>query len=311
MKRMIPLLLSVFVLLCACQKKDTAVQKTLFTMDTVMELKIWGKDADAAVGQITTLLNRLDKTWNASSDASVPGMLRADPDVQFDEEAARVLQRAEEFRQRTDGAFNPHMHAVSQVWGFYEEEHHVPSPEQIAQAMEKDQWDLGAAIKGYAGQEAVKLLSDLDIDRAMLNLGGNVQTYGEKPGGAPWEIAIRDPDNDSGYVGIVKVEGTASVVTSGDYQRFFELDGKRYHHILDPETGCPAESGLRSVTVICRDGMTADCLSTALFVMGAEKAAVFWRESDDFQMVMILTDGRILATENAGLSGCEFEVISR
>lgn len=310
MKRFFSLIILIGILLSGCAKASEPVRQTVFCMDTVMDLQVWGKDAKAAMEQITGKLNELERDWSATSQDSLLSRLNQGDTPELSQEQARLLERIEGLSQRTGGAFDPHLRVLSEAWGFYGEDHRVPAPQEIAAALEESQWDLGAALKGYAGQVCADLLAELDIDRAMLVLGGNVQTYGEKPGGSPWQIGIQSPEVGDN-LGILSVTGTASVVTSGDYQRYFEEGGVRYHHILDPETGYPADSGLRSVTVVCRDGLTADCLSTALFVMGLEDGAAFWRESDDFEAVFVTTDGTIYATEGAVLSGCSYEVIGR
>ena len=135
---------------------------------------------------------------------------------------------------------------------------------------------------------------------------------GEKADGTPWRVAVRSPFQPDEQLCILSVPEKA-LVTSGSYQRFFEIDGVRYHHILDPQTGMPAETGLASVTVLTQDGTTADALSTALFVMGMEKSVELWRESDDFEAIFITQDRKIFATKGAAdlLGGCEFEEITR
>ena len=308
MKRVICLIL-ICCLLCLCTGCEGSAQETVFAMDTVMELTAWGKDAQEGLDQIKTLLRDLENTWSAQKEDSLLSRINDKEEAALTLEQEKLLDRVEALSAYTGGAFDPKLLAVSALWGFTEEMHSLPAADEIAQALAQRQWDLGAALKGYAGQQAAQLLEQLDIDRALLNLGGNIQTYGEKPDGAPWNIGIQNPDGGD-PVGIVAVTGTASIVTSGDYQRYFELEGIRYHHILDPETGCPADSGLRSVTVICRDGLTADALSTALFVMGLEEAADFWRDKGGFEAVFITTEGKIYATAGAALSGCEFEVIA-
>lgn len=311
MKRIFTLFLILLLLLCGCAKEAEPAQMTTFCMNTVMDLKIWGKDQDVGLGRIYTRLTALEGSWSVTdSDSILSNLNRGNILLQLEPAQSLLLEKVETLSLRTGGAFNPKMRALSETWGFYNEAHRVPTQEEIDAALKTAEWDLGGALKGYAGQECAELLAELDIDRAMLVLGGNVQTYGEKPGGKPWTVGIQDPDGGN-YLGIVSVTGTASVVTSGDYQRYFEKDGVTYHHILDPETGYPADSGLRSVTIICRDGLTADCLSTALFVMGLEEGIEFWRESNDFEAVFVTTDGSIYATEGANLSGCEYEVINR
>lgn len=295
MKRLFLLLITLPLLLWGCGEPNAT--QTIFAMDTVMTFQVWGTDAPQAVQRISDTISDLESCYNRE------GLARgaADP---------AVLQEALDLSRRTGGAFDPQLGSVTALWNFTAEDPKIPTAEQICDALQEKTWDLGGAIKGYAGQKCVDILKEMQIDRAILNLGGNVQTYGQKKDGTPWQVGIQDPQGGD-PVGILAVEGTASVVTSGDYQRFFEVDGVWYHHILDPKTGYPANSGLRSVTVICRDGMTADCLSTALFVMGLEQGSAFWRDSLDFEAVFLTEDGKIYATQGASLSGCDYEVIRR
>lgn len=310
MKRLSALILLLSLLLCGCTDVQS-VEQNFYTMDTVMQIKVWGKDAESGYGRIITKLQNLESSWSATSEDSILWQLNNENKLfQLEPGQAALLANIETISQRTGGAFNPKLRVLSEAWGFYNGLHRIPSREEIDAALANPQWDLGGVIKGYAGQQCAHILSELDIDRALLNLGGNIQTFGRKPDGSPWQIGIQNPDGGN-YLGVISVSGTMAVVTSGDYQRYFEEGGIRYHHILDPETGCPAASGLRSVTVICADGMTADALSTALFVMGLEKGSDFWRQSNDFEAVFLTDDGLIYATEGTNLSGCDYEVILR
>lgn len=289
------LLVCVLLLLCGCQAES---RETVFAMDTVMDLQVWGADSQGAVAEVKSLILQLEKTWSAQ---------RLNQEKVGD---SPLLDSAQQLSVRTGGAFDPKLYSIMKLWGFTTKEYRVPADEEIAAAMREKQWDLGGAVKGYTGQKAAEKLQELGVDRAILNLGGNIQTYGNKPNGEPWSIGIQNPDGGD-PVAAVLVNGTVSVVTSGDYQRYFEKDGVRYHHIIDPATGYPANSGLQSVTVICRDGLTADAISTALFVMGLEEGSDFWRESNDFEAVFLTKEGKLYATEGVAMSGCEYEVIAR
>ena len=151
------------------------------------------------------------------------------------------------------------------------------------------------------------------ITSAVISLGGNVCVLGKNPDGDDWKVAITDPFDPSAYLGILSCHDT-SVVTSGSYVRYFVQDGVSYHHILDPATGCPADSGLVSVSIVCPSGLKADGLSTALFIMGLEQGHAYWQKhSDEFDAIFVLQDGRVYITSglrDTFTSAYEFEVLS-
>ena len=227
-------------LLCGCSAMEAKTEKTVYAMDTVMQLQVWGSDGEKGIQTVEYLLKDIEEIWSVTREDSVLGQLNRGLRIGLSPQQQEVLEKAQALSAWTKGAFDPKLYSVIRAWGFYEKDYRVPTAEVLAEAMAQPKWDLGGMLKGYAGQEAVKRLQALDIDRALLNLGGNIQTYGQKPDGSPWQIGIQNPKGGD-PVGIVSVTGTMAVVTSGDYQRYFEADGVRYHHIIDPKTGFPAK----------------------------------------------------------------------
>lgn len=308
MRKILPLLL-IIALLAGCSASEPCAQRTVFCMDTVMDIQIWGAQREYAADAVVEMLTELEKTWSATDENSLLSALNRGEGTP-DKSQQAFLDKALALQDCTGGTFDPQLGSVIALWGFYDDNYRVPTREELDAAKMTPQWDLGAIVKGHAGARAAEILAQYDIDRAILNLGGNIQTYGEKDSGAPWNIGVQNPAGGDA-LGTLAIRGSMAVVTSGDYQRYFELNGVRYHHILNPETGMPADSGISSVTVICTDGAVADALSTALFVMGLEESVEFWRQNEDFEAVFLLKNGTIYATEGAALSGCEYEVISR
>ena len=222
----------------------------------------------------------------------IDGLTKLSPDI------LGYLKRELEISKETDGAFSPCILPVTVLWGIEDGKEDIPGDDEIAKALEhidpsditveKDgvvfhdtgmMIDFGAAGKGAAADLVMKELSDSKINGAVVSIGGTVAVYGEKGTGKMWHIGIRDPRGDiDDVLGVVDVPGYSVVSTSGDYEKYFEKDGKRYHHIMDPETGAPADSGLISVTVISPDGFLSDAMSTACFVMGLKDGMAYAKE---------------------------------
>lgn len=323
MKKIVILLLLLPIILTGCAE-NAPLERSLFAMDTYMTVRIWGEEDD--LDAVCDLIAELDAALDAEDETAEIGRLNESGRLTVSEETAEVLALAVEYSVQTGGAFDPTVRPLVSAWKNAVSEPPTCDALLPLVGVEKvtvdgctvtltggAQVDLGGIAKGYTAQACMELLSERGVQCAIVSLGGNVQTLGSKPDAAKWAVGIADPENPDETLAVVRFDGSLALVTSGGYQRYYEFGGVKYHHILDPETGYPAENSLASVTVLAQDGTLADAFSTALFVMGFEEAVEFWKGRDDFEAVFVRKDGTVCATQGAAplLTDCEFEVIER
>ena len=295
----------------------SGASRTVFAMDTVMELTPKGENGkaacDAAVARIIELEGLLSVTDPESEIYAVNNAQGGA--VPLSQDTQTLLRQALEYCAETDGALDISVYPVLRTWGFTTGEYQVPDDASIAALLEHVDYarveldddagtvtlpegmeiDLGSVAKGYTGDQVMQAFRDAGVTSGMISLGGNVQVLGTKEDGSPWRIAVQDP-NGEGYVGVIEVVDQA-VITSGGYERYFEQNGEVYWHILDPATGRPAHSGVVSATIVGSSGTMCDALSTALFVMGPERAAEFWQSHEGFDFLLVLEDGSLVISD--------------
>lgn len=298
---------------CSAESSPEPVQGTFFAMDTVMDFTIYGESG--LIDQSESLITSLESLVSVTDTGSELYAINQTGSGTLTGKASSLMEQALEICRRTDGALDLSIYPIVRAWGFTTGSYQVPDEAEIQALLplvdyrkiqydaatgtvtlpEGMEIDLGSVAKGYAGQLAAQMLREHGVQSALLNLGGNVQTVGAKPDGSPWQIGIKDPQGEDAMM-VLSVEDQA-VVTSGGYERYFEQDGQTYWHIMDPSTGHPADSGLISVTIVGDEGVVCDGLSTALFVMGLEKAADLWAQSGDFEAVFVTASGEVYITE--------------
>lgn len=289
-------------------------EKDFFAMDTVMTLKAWGKNAKPAVEAAEAEVERLERLLSVTREDSEIYTLNKNGSGLVSEDTAALVSEAKALFTRTGGAEDISIYPILRLWGFMTSSYRVPSGEEIKETLKTvgseriritgrqvtlgqgAEIDLGSIAKGYASDKIAHIFEQYHIESAIISLGGNVMTYGRKDGTGDWRVGIEDPEKQDDYVGVLTVSQKA-VTTAGSYQRYFEENGKRYCHIFDPSTGYPADSGLKSVTIVSDSGTLSDGIDTPLFVMGLDKAIAFWRNSNDFEAVFIDNDGKIYITE--------------
>lgn len=315
MKKIIALCFTIALLfsLTACAEKSASVE--IFAMDTYMSLTAYGDNAEDALSACSRQINALEDSFSRTRENSCVAQLNADGTF-IDEETARLIDKALAYSNETNGAFDITIAPLVEAWGITTDTPRVPAQDEINEMLThvgsshihvKDSTvtlddgcavDLGGIAKGYASDCVADIFKSAGITSGCVSLGGNVYVCGSKPDGNDWSVAIQDPQSD-GYAALVSLRN-AFAVTSGGYQRYFTAEGGTvYQHIIDPKTGYPVQSDLLSVTIIDHSGTRADAYSTALYVMGEKGAIDFWRShADDFNMVLITKDGRLLYTPN-------------
>ncbi len=307
--------------LCGCADKnglsaDTSKETAeLFAMDTVMNLTAYGENAKQAINAASDEIKRLDAVFSISSSGGDIKSINETGSGSVSSDTAALINRAAEISKNTDGLFDCTIAPVMDAWGFTTKNYRIPETTELKTLLasvdynkisitdntvtlpENMKIDLGGIAKGFTSNRIMEIFSQNGVSSGIISLGGNVQALGSKPDGSPWRIAIQDPININSTFAVLNVENKA-VITSGGYQRYFEKDGKKYHHIINPRTGYPADSGLISVTIVSSDGTLADALSTALFIMGKDQAADYWRKhSSDFEAVLVTENGDVCITQ--------------
>lgn len=276
-------------------ERYTLTEKSIVAMGTVVTEKIYGENYGTAINDISSIINGLEDTISWRKENSAVALLNKNGSVK-NKYLCEVIYDMKALSELTDGKFDLTVGEVSRLWSIGEENERIPSESEIRKALETvgadkvqvkgntitagkgTQLDFGAIGKGFACDLVYNYLSATDIKGAIISVGGSVAAYGDyNKKGDKWRIAVTHPREEGAYLGVISLnEGFVS--TSGDYERYFEENGKRYHHILDATTGYPSESGLISVTVVAESGILSDALSTACLVAGAEKAEELLKE---------------------------------
>ena len=328
--KVICLLLCIAALASLCGCGETRkVQKEVYAMDTVMTLIAYGKNAEQGLTSAESVIKSMDamldpeletSTVYAINNAQGGSTVVSGQVADMVTKAYDIYQKTKAYNSSATGMLDLTLYPLIKKWGFVDSKYYTPSDAEIQEQLERRCFDqlvlssfpasgsysitipsygemsFACCAKGCAAQNAIGSMRQAGVTSGIISLGGNVQTLGVKPDGTNWNVAIQDPNHTESYLGVISV-GETAVVTSGSYQRYFtDADGNTYHHLISPTTGYPANNTLLSCTIICDDGTTADCLSTAMFVMGETNALNYWRANGGFEMILVTKTNEVICT---------------
>lgn len=287
--------LSAVFFFSGCTDRKILPPQSKICMDTVCSINAFEDGTKEFYSSIFERLDSIEKKFSLTIPDSEICMVNKNAgisSVKVSKEFLYVVNTALRISELTDGALDISANPIIELWGINTDHAKIPVDEEINSALKKINWkkiktdsdsiyleekgmsiNLGAIVKGYAADEIIKILKSKKVQKAVVDLGGNIYLYGKKIDGTLWNVGVKNP-KDPGSSPMLKISTSEnSIVTSGNYERYFEKDGKRYHHIFDTKTGRPSNNGIASTTIACKKSILADCLSTAFFVMGEEKSS--------------------------------------
>jgi len=297
-----------------------SVKETRILMDTFCEISCYEDSKDKSIAAIDAAfkeMERIEKVFskfNKNSEVSNINRLAGLEKVAASEEVFKLTEKSVYYSRISDGAFDITVAPLMEIWGFVRRHKSIPDKETIENALEgvgyknieldpkklsvkflnkKTKIDFGGIAKGYAVDRAKDVLVSRGIKNGLVNLGGNIFALGSAPGNKAWKIGVEDPRNKGKLLRSFELTNRA-MSTSGNYERFFEIGGKRYSHIINPLTGEPCQ-GIISVTVAADSAEQADGLSTAIFVMGEEKGLNLAKSIKGIKVLILKEDGKIIS----------------
>ena len=314
------LVIILIIILITSRQESEPVERTFYSLGTIIQLKVAGKHAEKAIDEAVAKLNDIDDKMSAFKNHSDISNINNNSGEDFQvvsEETFSLIKTSIKYSKLTEGAFDPTIRPLVNLWGIGTDFENVPSQEEIDEKLrlvnykniildndnnsikliyKNQSLDLGGIAKGYATDVVKDIFLKHNIKSAILDLGGNIYVLGNKTDGTPWKVGIQDPFASRGnFIGVLNVKNK-SVVTSGYYEKYFIEDGKTYHHIIDPLTGYPSDSNIISATIISDNSIDGDGLSTGVYIMGLEKATKLVESMPGVDAIFITDEKQVHTT---------------
>lgn len=302
------------------RNKKALTIRQFYVLGTIIQLKVYGSNGKRAIDEAVNRLNEIDNkmsVFKEYSEVSLINQKAGISSVEVSKDTYFVIKEAVKYSNLSEGAFDPTIRPIVELWGIGTDKPRIPSESEICSELKlvnykdivldekessiklknKDQtMDLGGIAKGYAADEVKRILINNNIKSALINLGGNIFALGKKPDKTQWQIGVQNPFSKRGeFVGFISIKNK-SIVTSGNYERYFISNGKKFHHIIDPKTGYPSESRIVSSTIISDYSIDGDGLSTGVYIMGLDKSIKLIESMKGIDAIFITENKEIYLT---------------